>query len=388
MADRSGQRIDHYHLVRMLGTGSFGDVYLADDLHRKSRVAIKILPQLTDSDLISFLNEARTIRLQHPYIVQVRDFGVDHRIPFIVMDYAPNGTLRQKYPKGTCHSLKTVVSYVNQIADALQYAHDERMIHRDIKPENLLLGRNNEILVSDFGIAMVAPTSRSQSVLEMAGTVSYMAPEQIQGRPCFASDQYALAVIVFEWLCGERPFIGSPMEIATQHLLAPLPSLCEKARDVPTEVESIVHMALAKKPEDRFPRIEAFARALEQVCKEQGRKQQDHSSALPPVVSSSVSLEQPSPGKEKAAPISDPPVVSAEPSVLASVKRTDAISPSLPVASPPFSWQPVPHALPGALPASSPSSYEPARSHPHADGRPVRTRSRLFYPAILVVSPF
>ncbi len=96
------------------------------------------------------------------------------------------------------------------MASALQYAHDQKLIHRDVKPENMLVGRNDEILLSDFGIALIAQSSHSQSTDQMVtGTISYMAPEQIQGRPRPASDQYSLAVVVYEWLMGMKPFSGS-----------------------------------------------------------------------------------------------------------------------------------------------------------------------------------
>jgi serine/threonine protein kinase len=101
MTDRVGQRLDNYSLTRLLGTGSFGEVYLADHVYRKTQVAVKVLSRLADDDLPGFLNEARTIRLRHPHIVQVLDFGVHNRIPFIVMEYIANGTLRQRYPKGS-----------------------------------------------------------------------------------------------------------------------------------------------------------------------------------------------------------------------------------------------------------------------------------------------
>ena len=265
MANRIGQQLDNYRLTRLLGAGGFGEVYLAEHLYRTAQVAIKILPQLAQDDLHSFLIEARTFRLKHPNIVQVLDFGVEGRIPFIVMEYAPNGTLRQRHPKGTRVLLPTIVSYVKQVASALQYAHDERLVHRDVKPENMLIGVQNQVLLSDFGIATIAHGTASQSVEAMAGTIPYMAPEQIQGHPRSASDQYSLGVVVYEWLCGDRPFHGTLTEVAVQHATMPPPSLREKVPTISPDVEQVVTTALAKDPRQRFGSVLAFATALEQA---------------------------------------------------------------------------------------------------------------------------
>jgi WD40 repeat protein len=158
-----------------------------------------------------------------------------------------------------------VSSYVKQVAEALQYAHDEKLVHRDVKPENMLLGRNNEVLLSDFGIAQVSQTVGNQSLQNVAGTLAYMAPEQIQGQPRRASDQYSLGVIVYEWLTGERPFDGSLTEVISQQLVvAPLPLRARKP-DIPPAVEQVVMTTLEKNPEQRFGSIRAFAYALEQA---------------------------------------------------------------------------------------------------------------------------
>src|SRR5712692_6364060 len=111
------------------------------------------------------------------------------------MEYAPNGTLRQRHPKGTRVPLELVVSYVKQLAKALRYLHEQKLIHRDVKPENMLLGRNNEVLLAEFSTAIIAQSTRSQQTQEAAGSVAYMAPEQLGGKPRPASDQYALAVV-------------------------------------------------------------------------------------------------------------------------------------------------------------------------------------------------
>src|SRR5438105_2377668 len=180
------------------------------------------------------------------------------------MSDAPNGTLRQLHPNDTVLPLPTVVGYVKQLADALQFAHDEKLIHRDVKPENMLVGRRNEILLSDFGIAIVAQSSRYQGTQDMAGTIAYMAPEQIQAHPRPASDQYSLAIVVYEWLTGERPFHGSFTEIAIKHSVVPPPPLREKLPTISPDVEQVVLTALAKEPKERFGNIQAFANALEQ----------------------------------------------------------------------------------------------------------------------------
>jgi predicted ATPase/DNA-binding CsgD family transcriptional regulator len=222
--------------------------------------------QHTDSDLANFIHEARVIaHLRHPHIVQILDFGVDNSIPFLVMEYAPNGNLRQRHKQGTRLALETILPYVRQIAEALQFAHDHKLIHRDIKPENMLLGRNNEVLLSDFGIAIMYSTMRSRSgaLQDTAGTVPYMAPEQLKAHALPASDQYALAIMIYEWLCGERPFQGTMNEIAIKHTLVPPPSLRERVMTISPTVEQVILKALAKNPQQRFEHIQDFAQALE-----------------------------------------------------------------------------------------------------------------------------
>jgi serine/threonine protein kinase len=267
MTDHIAQQFGNYQLVRHLGRGAFSDVYLGIHVHLKTPAAIKLLhTELTSSDVEKFRNEARTIaRLEHPHIVRVLDFGIEDHTPFFVMVYAPNGTLRQRHPKGSILSLATIVSYVTQIAGALQFAHNQKFIHRDIKPENMLLGRHNEVLLSDFGFVQIAQSSISQSTKEMAGTIPYMAPEQFHGKPRFASDQYSLGIVVYEWLTGDRPFQGSVLEIATQHMINPPPPVRAKNPEVPLEVEEVLLTALAKEPQQRFATVRAFANALQQA---------------------------------------------------------------------------------------------------------------------------
>jgi len=269
MPDRSGQQLENYRLIRLLGSGKFGEVYLAENIHRGKQFAIKILQaRLNVGDLLAFLKEVRTLLLlRHSNIVQIVDFSVDGPFPFIVMDYAPNGTLRERYPRGTRLPLTTIVSYVKQIADALQYAHEEGLVHRDVKPENMLLGPNNEVLLSDFGIVTMSTSLDFPDPQKMAGTPLYMAPEQISEQPVRASDQYALGAIVYEWLCGTPPFQGTLPELSIKHITVPPPSLRAKDPTISSHVEYVVMTALAKNPQERFAKVRAFATALEQASR-------------------------------------------------------------------------------------------------------------------------
>jgi len=290
MPNLVGQQLGNYKLMRLLGEGGFAEVYLGEHVHLGTQAAIKVLhTQLTSDEIANFRTEARTVaRLVHPNIVRVLDFGVEGKTPYLVMDYAANGTLRQRYPRGTKVPLVAIVSYVTQIADALQYAHDKKLIHRDIKPENMLVGSRNEIWLSDFGIALIAQSSRYQNTQEVAGTVAYMAPEQIQGKPRPASDQYSLAVVVYEWLSKERPFKGSFTEIATQHVLAPPPPLREKDPTIKPDVELVIMTALAKDPKERFGSVQDFAAALERAShsSQPAKLASTYSTPLPTIPSS------------------------------------------------------------------------------------------------------
>lgn len=368
--ERIGQQVGDYRLLRQLGNGGFGTVYLGEHIRTQYVAAVKILHvQLTQPDALKkFINEARTIRLQHPHIMRILDFGISaDNEPFLVMDYAANGTLRNRHPKGSRLPFTVIVGYVKPIASALQYAHNLQLVHRDVKPENMLLGPHEELLLSDFGLAtFVEDTVTQGDTLTHGGTAPYMAPEQIQGKPCPASDQYALGVVTYEWLTGTRPFQGSPLEILIHHISSPPPPLREHVLALSPEIEQVVLTALAKDPKQRFASVQAFATALEQAGLSSGIAESTLQLPIP-----SLPSEQTTP-RQEAAPAVDtqnPSSPSNEQPIVPIIQENPPISPidtsgasSSKLAS-----------GSGSRPVSSPS-LEPVM--PEVVARPPRTRRK------------
>ncbi len=258
--------IGPYRLLRLLGQGMTTQVYLGEHQELHTQAAVKIQQGYwVESDVQRFLARAEVMaHLQHRHIVQVYDFGVEKHTTYMAMEYAPYGTLRQRHPKGSQVPLAFVVLYVQQLAEALHYVHQHNLIHRDIKPHNMLLGTNERILLNDFGIAVVSQSmAPDQSAFyDFEGTALYAAPEQLVGMPRRSSDQYALGVVVYEWLCGTWPFNGDFEEVVQQHFFETVPSLHEKDHSIPVEVERVVLKALAKDPDHRYPSMLDFATAL------------------------------------------------------------------------------------------------------------------------------
>jgi eukaryotic-like serine/threonine-protein kinase len=262
------RRFGSYLPISCLGRGGFAVVYLCTHIHLNTRAAVKVLHSHMIGEYHElFCKEAQILQaLEHPNIVRIKDFAFEDGNPFLVMDYASNGNLRRRYPQGIILSPLTAFSYFKQVADALQYVHNLGLIHRDVKPENMLIGPQGQVLLSDFGISVVMQNIRRQTPSDVLGTVAYMAPEQLRGLPCPASDQYSLGVIAYEWLCGERPFQGSLAEIVQQHHNQPPSPLYQKVSHIPKALEQVVLKALAKEPSQRYSSITSFAQAFEAAC--------------------------------------------------------------------------------------------------------------------------
>ncbi|HTK08681.1 MAG TPA: protein kinase [Ktedonobacteraceae bacterium] len=269
MTSREGEQLGNYRLTRLLGQGGFAEVYLGEHIYIQRQAAVKVLhARLAEDAVADFQHEAQIIAdLRHPHIITIFDFDIHGNLPLLVMDYCPEGSLRKRHPRGTRVPLATVVTYVEQMAGALDFAHERRLIHRDVKPENMLIGQRGEIVLSDFGIATVAHSTSSMSRQAFAGTPHYMAPEQIREYSRPATDQYALGIVVYEWLTGTPPFRGTATEVFAKQLTIEPPPLRESVPDLGPAVEQVVLRALAKDPARRFPTVQAFASALAEAAR-------------------------------------------------------------------------------------------------------------------------
>ncbi len=266
-----GQQLGSYLIERPLGCGGFATVFLGRHLYLDTKAAIKVLHrQFAGSERWLFSNEAKmTARLVHPHIVRVLEYGVQFGKPYLVMDYAESGSLGQF--RGTRLPPTVVVRYARQIASGLDYLNARGIIHCDIKPQNLLIGRNEQILIGDFGIALLAGNTSVKPEGDVCGTPIYMAPEQIMGKPCFASDQYALAVVLYELLCGSPPFEGTVSGVVNQHIRVDPLSLRKRGLSIPLAVEDVIMRALVKHPGQRYDSAGQFAMALEQATRKSSR---------------------------------------------------------------------------------------------------------------------
>jgi serine/threonine protein kinase len=201
MADRVRQQPGNYRLTSLLGQGNFSEVSLGEPGHLNIQVAMKVLPEhVAPPKMKGLLTEAGTLaRVRHRHIVQIQDLGIAARTPLLVLDYATDGNLPRRHSTGELLSLDMVVPSVLHVAEALQYAYQDRLIHRDRKPEHRLLRHSNAIFLSDFALSIVAHHSPQQQARDTAGAGASMAPKQLQSASHPASDQYALGGGAYEW---------------------------------------------------------------------------------------------------------------------------------------------------------------------------------------------
>jgi serine/threonine protein kinase len=267
------EKLGKYRVLHPLVRGAFGQIYLGENIHSGTQSAIKVWEATTEEEIEGFLAEAHILaRLVHPNIIRVLDFGIDDNVAFFVTTYAPYGSLRQHFTIGDSYPLSAILSSIKQMASALQFTHDQGIINCNVKPQHFLLDENSNVLLCDFGLAVVLqPPDLSVKLGLIRGTPAYMAPEQILGEVSSATDQYALGTIVYEWLCGNKPFEDNLQPMGVKEMMlkkletAPLP-LRNRVPNISPHIEQIVLRALSKDPQQRFPHIQDFADALEKAA--------------------------------------------------------------------------------------------------------------------------
>lgn len=285
-----GSRLAEFEILKLIGRGGMGVVFLASDTTLNRRVALKILPELSISEhaLARFRQGARAAaQLTHPGIVAVYRFDESHGVPFIVMEYVAGETLAAKIQRrreeqsaaseaqpgkggnsvgGPALDSREALRIVYQVADALDYAHRQGVLHRDVKPSNILIGNDGRAKITDFGIAKILTDQTITQPGEVLATIHYMSPEQASASARIIdhrSDVFSLGVVLYEALALRRPFEGERVEQVVRSLLfdEPVP-LRRLAPRVSKDVAVVCHSALEKEPNHRMPTMAHMAAEL------------------------------------------------------------------------------------------------------------------------------
>jgi serine/threonine protein kinase len=280
------EKIGKYVVVNEVGRGSTGIVYLSHDAYYGRDVAIKVYNMEFGADeerariaRKMFLSEAHLVgMLQHPHILPIYDAGEENGNCYIVMEHVHGARTLAAYCRpDNLLRIDDVVEIIFKCAKALHYAHSRGVIHRDIKPSNIMLTQDSDVRIIDFGIAIVADSDIS-SIEGIAGSPSYMSPEQVQSLELTnRSDLYSLGAVMYELLSGSRPFrAGNLQKLLHQIVYATPPPLHTLRKDIPEELESIVAMALQKDPGKRYKSGLDFAAELTRVH----QKLREHNSRI------------------------------------------------------------------------------------------------------------
>jgi tetratricopeptide (TPR) repeat protein/tRNA A-37 threonylcarbamoyl transferase component Bud32 len=264
-----GRNIGNYVIVAEIASGSFGQVYRAQHTYLTKRlVAIKFLHSTYLDSLQErerFLQEAQFLEiLKHPHILPIIDVGIDVGTPYIVSEYATNGSLRDLLMAraGQPLELEEGIKNLSQVGEALHYAHEQQVIHRDLKPENILFNAHGDALLADFGIATMAATA-SVKLSGLSGTPSYMSPEQFRGTIGKRSDQYALACITYELFTGYKPFSAPDFfAIGMKHISEEPIKPSHLNSQISSRLEKVILKGMSKLRTDRYPDVKSFIDAF------------------------------------------------------------------------------------------------------------------------------
>lgn len=272
----TGQRLGKYELVKRLGKGGMAEVYQALQPGVERLVAIKVLhPHLSDDEdfVKRFSREAKGIgMLDHPNIVRVIDIGIEADDHYIVLDYVSGGTLREYIEKNGLLPPVEALKIAAQLANAVEYAHQQGIIHRDIKPDNIMFTDDSKrsVVLTDFGLAHLEDATNITVQGMVIGTAAYISPEVLEGRGADErSDIYSLGIVLYEMLTGTTPYrASSPYGMMLKQIHDPLPPPREKNPDLPDQLERLVLKALEKETHQRFQSAQEFYKAIKQTLKE------------------------------------------------------------------------------------------------------------------------
>jgi len=268
-----GQKISHYKILKKLGEGGMGEVYLAEDTKLDRQVALKFLPsriKTGDNDKKRFIQEAKAAAaLNHPNVCIIHDITEHEGQQFIVMEYVKGQTLKETITSDPL-TLTKIIDYALQIADALQAAHSKGIIHRDIKSENIMVTDTNQIKVMDFGLAKLKGSVKLTKTSSTAGTVGYMSPESIHGKDVdVRSDIFSFGIVLYEMLTGQLPFKGEYEAAMIYSILNEEPEPVQKYRpDLSSELLHILNRAMEKNRDERYENLDEFKVDLELASKE------------------------------------------------------------------------------------------------------------------------
>jgi serine/threonine protein kinase len=274
MADLIGKTLGQYQIIELAGQGGMATVYKAHQPSLNRYVALKVLPEYLAHDeefVRRFKQEAMAAAaLRHPNILVIYDVGEADNLHYIAAEFLEGKTLDQIIRQGGALPLPRIVSIVNQLASALDVAHQHDMIHRDIKPSNVFLGPRDHVTLMDFGIVKAMSATRLTRTGMLVGTPEYMSPEQAEGQSLdWRSDLYSLGVVVYEMLTGQVPFAApTPNAVLYAHVNKPPTPPSQLNTAIPGPVETVVLRALVKRPQDRFQSAAEFAAALEQAARQ------------------------------------------------------------------------------------------------------------------------
>ncbi len=337
MTNLVGLDVGRYHIIEQLGQGGMATVYRAYDTRLEREVALKFIrreeigPAYLDQLFKRFEREAKALaQLSHPNIVKVYDYGEFEGVPYLVMEYLPGGTLKQRmgHPMLAADAARLLLP----MARALAYAHRENLIHRDVKPANILITRSGEPMLTDFGIAKILSGEGGVTLTGTGvglGTPDYMAPEQWTNQVVPQTDIYALGLVFYEMVTGRRPFTAdTPAAVLLKQMQDALPRPRSFVADLPEEAEQLLYKALAKDPKERYATMDLMAAALDHLVRSTEAKADTQPEIKPPAPDvTRVAPKAPEPAPAAPPRPASPPPAAPRPMVASAAAPSPAVSP-------------------------------------------------------------